>query len=136
MIRLPPRSKRTDTLFPYTTLFRSATAFSGDGESIARTILAATVMQALETVAPSVAAQRAIERLERSGGEAGVIVIDRQGRIGIAHNSRHFAVAVAGRWLDQPTRSEEHTSALQSLMRISYSVFCLQKKHTREQHRI
>src|SRR3546814_735681 len=70
-----------------------ATAFSGDGESIARTILAATVMQALETVAPSVAAQRAIERLERSGGEAGVIVIDRQGRIGIAHNSRHFTRA-------------------------------------------
>src|SRR3546814_1999681 len=164
MMRRPLRSTLTDTLFPYTTLFRSgrfgaeralpqpfadkdtneadpacdtvgciavdsagqiaaatstggltgkrpgrvgdaclpgggfyaddqlgATAFSGDGESIARTILAATVMQALETVAPSVAAQRAIERLERSGGEAGVIVIDRQGRIGIAHNSRHFA---------------------------------------------
>src|SRR3546814_6200602 len=99
-------------------------------------------MQALETVAPSVAAQRAIERLERSGGEAGVIVIDRQGRIGIAHNSRHFAVAVAGSWLDQPRsalqaeefeRSEEHTSELQSLMRISYAVFCLKKKTKNKQ---
>src|SRR3546814_2466928 len=91
MIRRPPRSTRTDTLFPYTTLFRSlADAFHRifdrilDGEDVAR----AVVEQA----------QACIER----GGLA------RTGRPG--------------------DRSEEHTSELQSLMRISYAVFCLKKK--------
>jgi beta-aspartyl-peptidase (threonine type) len=69
-------------------------AFSGDGESILRTALAAYVMQALESGPAGVAAQSAIGRLGRVGGEAGAIVIDTEGRIGIAHNSDHFAVAV------------------------------------------
>src|SRR3546814_8212895 len=73
MIRRPPRSTRTDTLFPYTTLFRSA----------------------------------------------------RPNRASLA--PRPYTSAVS-RWV---TRSEEHTSELQSLMRISYAVFCLKKKKKR-----
>src|SRR3546814_4770987 len=84
MIRRPPRSTRTDTLFPYTTLFRSR---HGAGRCSA---------------AP---------RLER--------------------NARHAAAqAASGRPCGTKiaARSEEHTSELQSLMRISYAVFCLKKK--------
>src|SRR3546814_7434176 len=78
MIRRPPRSTRTDTLFPYTTLFRSL-------------------------------AQRRRAGQGRGRGAR---------RTGRRRPSRHGA------------RSEEHTSELQSLMRISYAVFCLKKKHT------
>src|SRR3546814_7515910 len=82
MIRRPPRSTRTDTLFPYTTLFRSELMF----------ILA----QGTGSAAPG------------------------------------FFLAVHGFALSalRPVRSEEHTSELQSLMRISYAVFCLKKKQT------
>src|SRR3546814_7404724 len=85
MIRRPPRSTRTDTLFPYTTLFRSV--------------------------------RRAVRSRVR-----GLSGVDRGRRV----------------WRDDPSdvpaprrqlgRSEEHTSELQSLMRISYAVFCLKKK--------
>src|SRR3546814_10486281 len=75
MIRRPPRSTRTDTLFPYTTLFRSRGAEPQHGPG------------------PRLGKQR--QRL----------------------HPRH-----------RPARSEEHTSELQSLMRISYAVFCLKKK--------
>src|SRR3546814_14079617 len=81
MIRRPPRSTRTDTLFPYTTLFRSCQLRSP-------------------------AARRSQE--------------DRLQMIGQQRNRRHRRSC--------PSRSEEHTSELQSLMRISYAVFCLKKK--------
>ncbi|WP_262270440.1 isoaspartyl peptidase/L-asparaginase family protein [Microvirga yunnanensis] len=69
-------------------------AFSGDGECIARVLLAARVMQALErNQAPQAAADTSLAHLERVGGEAGAIVLDRLGRVGWAHNSSHFAVA-------------------------------------------
>ena len=69
-------------------------AFSGDGECIARVLLAARVMQALERdQAPQCAAKASLLHLDRVGGEAGGIVLDRQGRVGWAHNSSHFAVA-------------------------------------------
>src|SRR3546814_13569946 len=84
MIRRPPRSTRTDTLFPYTTLFRS----------ILRTMLAAHVMQALTTCPAGIAADMALSQVRRVGGEAGAIVIDARGRFGIAHNSDHFAIAL------------------------------------------
>src|SRR3546814_1366451 len=83
MIRRPPRSTRTDTLFPYTTLFRSAVDFA---------FLA-------------------------SGRVAGA-----------RSQPRH----VGDRAADDAHRSEEHTSELQSLMRISYAVFCLKKKKTQD----
>src|SRR3546814_3588182 len=91
-IRRPPRSTRTDTLFPYTTLFRSAT------------------------------------RLRASYGS------------GIKNPGFYELYGfVDGRFIgnedlkpEKSTRSEEHTSELQSLMRISYAVFCLKKKKTNQ----
>src|SRR3546814_4446024 len=105
MIRRPPRSTRTDTLFPYTTLFRS--------DAI----------------------------LRRHRRQVGVMMLYRDHRqAGLARVAagRVVGMAIAG------DRSEEHTSELQSLMRISYAVFCLKKKtsdqsrnqfHPTEQHR-
>ncbi len=70
-------------------------SLSGDGEAIARTLLAARVMLALETKEAASAAGAIFEPLARLEAEAGAIVIDAAGRIGIAHNSDHFAVAYA-----------------------------------------
>src|SRR3546814_9534310 len=107
MIRRPPRSTRTDTLFPYTTLFRSVAA-----------ILLGELEDLLE-----------------------VMVVDFEHHV--AEHLDEAAVAVVG---EAPVtgglRSEEHTSELQSLMRISYAVFCLKKKtqqkptHTRKKRHI
>src|SRR3546814_8720416 len=91
MIRRPPRSTRTDTLFPYTTLFRSA---QGPGMGACGSSAAASMVVGV--------LWRTSGRL--GGGEARAI-------------ARH-----------RLQRSEEHTSELQSLMRISYAVFCLKKK--------
>src|SRR3546814_5072367 len=114
MIRRPPRSTRTDTLFPYTTLFRSV----GEGAE-SRT-------------------HQLREGLDRAG-------FDRDA-------GAHCAALEPLRDLGRPTarpgleilelgggdRSEEHTSELQSLMRISYAVFCLKKKkhHTSQQNNL
>src|SRR3546814_9769152 len=84
-IRRPPRSTRTDTLFPYTTLFRSIASPAHHGH--------------------------------------------RRGRTGSGSPDRPRADAA-----HHPDRSEEHTSELQSLMRISYAVFCLKKKKTTNTH--
>src|SRR3546814_1311388 len=104
MIRQPPRSTRTDTLFPYTTRFRSV-----DRDSAARQHFRQPARQALH------------RRL------ADAVVDHLRGDV-----QRGFA----GDELDASpaTRSEEHTSELQSLMRISYAVFCLQKKKTQITH--
>ncbi|WP_426955565.1 isoaspartyl peptidase/L-asparaginase family protein [Muricoccus radiodurans] len=72
-----------------------ATVFSGDGESISRSLLAARVVQGMETGGPQASMEAAIARLSRTGGEAGGIALDRMGRIGWAHNSQHFAVGIA-----------------------------------------
>src|SRR3546814_10502159 len=92
MIRRPPRSTRTDTLFPYTTLFRS--------------VLVSTPIPptSTSTVSPS---------FMKIGG--------------LREKPTPLGVPVA---MTSPGRSEEHTSELQSLMRISYAVFCLKKKKT------
>src|SRR3546814_2553131 len=92
MIRRPPRSTRTDTLFPYTTLFRSTKSkrrVSGCTAAVWGTFSRIAVWQppAVGTAFP-----------------------------------RH------GQQIQESSRSEEHTSELQSLMRISYAVFCLKKK--------
>src|SRR3546814_6309863 len=124
MIQRPPRSTRTDTLFPYTTLFRS--------------------LQRIR--APAERTERGPERTGRSKG-------DRQGEgasDAAAGNRRTCRLCAAAQGRDEPgaphrrsrrradrsrgtagrrtMRSEEHTSELQSLMRISYAVFCLKKK--------
>src|SRR3546814_9489900 len=100
MIRRPPRSTRTDTLFPYTTLFRSRRL--GMDTLIASATLLAWGASLVETIRGGV----------HVWYDAAVIFV--------------FFLLVA-RMLE---RSEEHTSELQSLMRISYAVFCLKKKTT------
>src|SRR3546814_3849434 len=103
MIRRPPRSTRTDTLFPYTTLFRSRLGGSTmRGRSIAYQVGSIPNDTGTTSATPANAA--------RSGA------------------SIHSALG--------QMRSEEHTSELQSLMRISYAVFCLKKKKTckKQQH--
>src|SRR3546814_1366121 len=103
MIRRPPRSTRTDTLFPYTTLFRSAHV---------------DAVAAQRVHADAVAQQRA------AGAAAGGVDRDH----GDAHLREAGEEAVEQFVGDRGLRSEEHTSELQSLMRISYAVFCLKKK--------
>src|SRR3546814_2369590 len=101
MIRRPPRSTRTDTLFPYTTLFRSTQAREGYNCGIESMVVTGATLWA----APKPpAAPR-----ERPGGPR--------------RPPERFPC---------PCRSEEHTSELQSLMRISYAVFCLKKKTNTE----
>src|SRR3546814_6813010 len=97
MIRRPPRSTRTDTLFPYTTLFRSAL---GSG-------------------------------MPRGGGGASP-----RGTRGSPRGRRRRSPAAGGSDPARGCRSEEHTSELQSLMRISYAVFCLKKKKNTKKKRI
>src|SRR3546814_4997956 len=106
MIRRPPRSTRTDTLFPYTTLFLSHH-------------------------------RRCVHRLA-----AGDLALSRPGLPDRAEQpARRIPTPSSwfhrGRIFLQPVlvyRSEEHTSELQSLMRISYAVFCLKKKKTQTRH--
>src|SRR3546814_8360578 len=90
MIRRPPRSTRTDTLFPYTTLFRSGAAE---------------------------------DHVAAAGGLQEIM-----GGLAEAAFRRRQAELFAHRPAEPGIRSEEHTSELQSLMRISYAVFCLKKK--------
>src|SRR3546814_4100222 len=97
MIRRPPRSTRTDTLFPYTTLFRSSRNTSASSSPLPCMHASASIMHRCRGAAVS------------GGGEL-------HGRGPVAN-----------------LRSEEHTSELQSLMRISYAVFCLKKKKQKQQ---
>src|SRR3546814_3198790 len=98
MIRRPPRSTRTDTLFPYTTLFRS------------HTWVISTGLNSLETF-----------QLQLLAGELPLLLFC---------SSLLDQTESLTRSRNLP-RSEEHTSELQSLMRISYAVFCLKKKNTK-----
>src|SRR3546814_3029457 len=104
MIRRPPRSTRTDTLFPYTTLFRSQTGRSKFVQYALR------ACDGWTRPAPGATLPASASRGGFKGAAGGGT--DRQGSAG--GRRRH--------------RSEEHTSELQSLMRISYAVFCLKKK--------
>src|SRR3546814_7324425 len=114
MIRRPPRSTRTDTLFPYTTLFRS----TGD-----RVPLATDADSARPTQHNPFAHQRVPERPNRSFAAAWKFP-------GPAVRAPTLSIRDG-----QYRRSEEHTSELQSLMRISYAVFCCKKiKCLRDTH--
>src|SRR3546814_4756973 len=95
MIRLPPRSTRTDTLFPYTTLFRSS---------------------------------RLVNRTARNPRFRSKA---RSRRKSCSRSCVSPSTSTISPFDGQKKRSEEHTSELQSLMRISYAVFCLKKKKTR-----
>src|SRR3546814_2964993 len=95
MIRRPPRSTRTDTLFPYTTLFRSLSSM--------RKVIARRLTESKQTVPHFYLTMDCnLDALLRLRAELNAGL--------------------------EKTRSEEHTSELQSLMRISYAVFCLKKK--------
>src|SRR3546814_3891811 len=101
MIRRPPRSTRTDTLFPYTTLFRSTSpaVYSRSGTPPSATRRGSALPASAWTY-------QTVSYVSRST---------------LARTSRY-------------ARSEEHTSELQSLMRISYAVFCLKKKKTKNKN--
>src|SRR3546814_7655309 len=114
MIRLPPRTTRTDTLFPYTTLFRSA------GCGIRATALAG---RRRGQIAVGYRASLAVSGSgKRANHGVGAWLHRQQGTLAAIDD------AVGG-------RSEEHTSELQSLMRISYAVFCLTKKKNKKKHK-
>src|SRR3546814_3523423 len=98
MIRRPPRATRTDTLFPYTTLFRSAGGF----------------------------------RRQEEGLDAGRVRLRELARM--ADQDDLDLNGLSDDELVEQMRSEEHTSELQSLMRISYAVFCLKKNNHIQQH--
>src|SRR3546814_4191143 len=105
MIRRPPRSTRTDTLFPYTTLFRSRAVVPGLVVAHVGGVGVAGVGEARAVGQPGHRRRPGVGQLvgeQRSGGDV---------------------------------RSEEHTSELQSLMRISYAVFCLKKKTQNTLHK-
>src|SRR3546814_1063605 len=113
MIRRPPRSTRTDTLFPYTTLFRSAGRLLREGCEVRHPEGPRSLLPRL---GPS--AHPGGLSLHREG--------TRRSEEPVGHTRSR--PGGAGR-----RRSEEHTSELQSLMRISYAVFCLKKKtHSNE----
>src|SRR3546814_7883529 len=104
MIRRPPRSTRTATLFPYTTLFRS-------------------LRRALRTLARANDAA-----LTDYGTPLGLVTL----RQLLARRMGEHGIEASPDQIMLTERSEEHTSELQSLMRISYAVFCLKKKRTHQ----
>lgn len=81
---------------------RGGVSLSGEGEKIARVLVAAEAMRWLEDHPAQAAAEHGIARLAAIGGDGGCIVLDRQGRFGCAHNSGQFAVGLASPRLDQP----------------------------------
>src|SRR3546814_10350783 len=102
MIRRPPRSTRTDTLFPYTTLFRSVIGAGSSGIASCQVLKARGIPF------------DCFEKGSEVGGNWRYM------------NDNGMSSAYWSLFIN--TRSEEHTSELQSLMRISYAVFCLKKK--------
>src|SRR3546814_6112235 len=139
MKRRPPRSTRTDTLFPYTTLFRSVGQHrpaigESDGRKAARTTARGDDVGAAATGEFS---DQRDEALGMAAPDHFVAIIDDRARLEQRHRTgltrridnqmAHGRSAVPFR---RCGRSEEHTSELQSLMRISYAVFCLKHTHT------
>src|SRR3546814_1751422 len=120
MIRRPPRSTRTATLFPYTTLFRSR------GRRGLRRHPAGAGAPT-DVVGSGTACSTGGRQRGRKGLGRGPLRPCRGPEAAFSERSK--------RWLNPTERSEEHTSELQSLMRISYAVFCLKKKKTNKIHR-
>src|SRR3546814_7830505 len=161
MIRRPPRSTRTDTLCPYTTLFRSLQVIRERAHEIA-----AVLVEPVQSRRPDFRPIEFLKELREITREAGALLVfdevvtgfrahpaGAQGLFGIQADLGTYGKVVGGgypigviagkrEYMDAldgghwqfgddsvPTvRSEEHTSELQSLMRISYAVFCLKKK--------
>src|SRR3546814_2762521 len=106
MRRRPPRSTRTDTLFPYTTLFRSSAYATASSSSSGRASITLTF---------------------KPGTDPDIAQVQVQNKVALATPRLPSEVVQQGVVVAK-ARSEEHTSELQSLMRISYAVFCLKKK--------
>src|SRR3546814_18953715 len=140
MIRRPPGSTRTDTLFPYTTLFRSIDTVAFSNVVALRPVISQNdaapkyEVMALTPARTWAKVGAMFEQIKKSTGE-----VFYQGRIDDPSMANPMDIAL---WHDReggfavlwsrrrPRRgSEEHTSELQSLMRISYAVFCLKKKN-------
>src|SRR3546814_5157511 len=126
MSRRPPRSTRTDTPFPYTTLFRSAAVLL-DGDEAGRALGEQRAGEA-----PGAGAHlddRALREIRRGARDApGEVEVEQE----MLAERLARGEPVAGDHLAQGRkRSEEHTSELQSLMRTSYAVFCVKKKNTK-----
>src|SRR3546814_6651246 len=119
MLRRPPRSTRTDTLFPYTSLFRSSAAPAH-----------------LEYFRPPLADQIIAVRHHRPARRARAVKREgpHRGRARALDDARDLPDDIEHRLQRSQPRSEEHTSELQSLMRISYAVFCLKKKKIEKQY--
>src|SRR3546814_3275311 len=123
MIMRPPRSTRTDTLFPYTTLFRS------EERGVA--------VEVHRIIAPMPGRDHAAVKVEDAHEfgtlETGLLrnrsISERQGRYSPHQAPVRLPLRRGASSSTAASRSEEHTSELQSLMRISYAVFCLKKKN-------
>src|SRR3546814_10573214 len=114
MLRRPPRSTRTDTLFPYTTLFRSDARRGGIRNLIFKRLLSFGMVLGLGFM----------------------LLISLILSAALAAFSKWWGSVLGGWGMVLDLRSEEHTSELQSLMRISYAVFCLKKKKTQTKDNI
>src|SRR3546814_1154259 len=134
MIRRPPGTTRTDTLFPYTTLFRPIALTSQRPFARPRHRLRGFRRDRAEAVAG-----QEIDQVEQHGHGPAVFRQRRDQVLGgeeilVLADIRYLGDQRPGGFDDGaeilPQRSEEHTSELQSLMRISYAVFCLKKKTT------
>src|SRR3546814_1161557 len=125
MIRRPPRSTRTDTLFPYTTLFRSqrrgervqVEGLEGCGRHC-------TILVQGRAAGPADASWESRQAPARLATDRSLETLD-----GTRRQLQHLRIPLPRRRKLQDARSEEHTSELQSQMRISYAVFCLKKKN-------
>src|SRR3546814_1667154 len=136
MIRPPPSTTRTDTLFPYTTLFRSqdkidlaGLGFTGLGNGRGGTLQISYSASSNRTYIKDYDADASGNRFELilSGNLTSTLT---------ASNFIFNRVITGTSGSDSLIgRSEEHTSELQSLMRISYAVFCLKKKNTTQKHK-
>src|SRR3546814_2274051 len=115
MTRAPPRSTRTDTLFPYTALFRSCSVASVSARNCCSAGSFTPVMMDSPPCAESEHIRWQQPALAIACGKIACVRMQQR---------------AAARCVERVERSEEHTSELQSLMRISYAVFCLNKKNT------
>src|SRR3546814_5264335 len=123
MIRRPPRSTRTDTLFPYTTLFRSLVLIK-NGAAVGKPSVSMPASRVKLAIAEVLKSEGYVVDARVSGEGAKKTL-----EIVLKYYEGRPVIERLQRVSRSSLRSEEHTSELQSLMRISYAVFCLKKKN-------